>query len=159
MFKPAAKAGLMLAAAAMLWSGAALAGTVTLTLTRVSTLTNVTDTAGTTQHEAGTISKGANVVGEYFIQRRVESLANPAFNTGAEHITLFFPVKQRANLAPENITIDGAHDFSSGAFKGSVSAASGWYSWIQNADAVYAAGTGIETLTLNWNAANGLTLP
>jgi ABC-type transport system substrate-binding protein len=43
-----------LIAAATLWSGSALAGSVVLELHRAS-LTNVTDAAGLTQHEAGTI--------------------------------------------------------------------------------------------------------
>jgi len=45
-------------AAAALWSASVFAGTVTLELHRAS-LINVTDAAGTTQHEAGTVLKGS----------------------------------------------------------------------------------------------------
>jgi hypothetical protein len=144
---------------ATLWSGSALAGTTTLTLTR-STLINVTDGAGTTQHEAGSISRGATVLGEYFIERRVDTLPSPMFNTGAARITLFFkPKAGGTSTAPENVTIEGAHDFGSGGFKGSVSAASAPYNWIIGADAWYTAAGGTETLHVVWTASDALKLP
>src|SRR5215469_17076604 len=78
-----------LIAAATLWSGSAFAGSVVLELHRAS-LINVTDAAGTTQHEAGTILKGTTLVGNYFLSRRADTLSGALFNTGATHITLFF---------------------------------------------------------------------
>ena len=62
-------------ASSMLWSGAAYAGTAVLTLTRVAPLTNVADAAGLFQHEAGVVKKGVIIVGNYFLSRRVDTLA------------------------------------------------------------------------------------
>ena len=149
----------LLIAAAALWSGSAFAGSVVLDLHRKS-LINVTDAAGLTQHEAGTILKGTTVVGNYFLSRRVDTLAAPLFNTGATHITLFFdPQPNGTSPAPDNVTLDGAHDFTSGGFKGSVSAASNPYSWIKGADASYSITNSVDTLTIKWLASPELTLP
>jgi hypothetical protein len=147
----------LLIAAAVLWSGGAFAGSVVLDLHRAS-LINVTDTAGTTQHEAGTILKGSTLVGNYFLSRRVDTLSGALFNTGATHITLFFQ-SEVINAAPENVTLDGAHDFTSGDFKGGVSAASNPYSWIKGADASYSITGTVDTLTIHWLGSPGLTLP
>jgi hypothetical protein len=145
--------------AAALWSGSAFAGNVVLELHR-SSLTNVTDAGGLTQHEAGTVLKGAALVGNYFLTRRVETLSGALFNTGATHITLFFePQPNGTSAAPDNVTLDGAHDFSSGGFKGSVSAASNPYSWIKGADASYSITAGVDMLTIRWLASPELTLP
>jgi hypothetical protein len=148
-----------LIAAAALWSGSAFAGSVVLDLHRAS-LNNVTDAAGLTQHEAGTILKGTTLVGNYFLSRRVDTLSGALFNTGATHITLFFePQANGTSPAPDNVTLDGAHDFSSGGFKGSVSAASSPYSWIKGADASYSILNSVDTLTIKWLASPELTLP
>jgi len=149
----------LLIAAAALWSGSAFAGSVVLELHSKS-LINVTDAAGLTQHEAGWIGKGATKVGNYFLSRRVDTLTNALFNTGATHITLFFePQPNGTSPAPDNVTLDGAHDFTSGGFKGSVSAASSPYSWIKGADASYSIAGGVDTLTIHWLASPELTLP
>jgi hypothetical protein len=113
-----------------------------------------------TQHEAGTILKGTTLVGNYFLSRRVDTLSGALFNTGATHITLFFePQPNGTSPAPDNVTLDGAHDFSSGGFKGSVSAASSPYSWIKGADASYSTLNSVDTLTIKWLASPELTLP
>jgi hypothetical protein len=149
----------LLFAATFLCSNAATAGTVILTLNRAS-LINVVDAAGTSQHEAGVVKKGAATVGNYFLQRRVETLVGGLFNTGATHITLLFAPKPGTSAAPDNVTIDGAHDFTSGAFKGSVGATSSAYSWLRDADATYTApGIGVESLVIQWTGSNQLTLP
>lgn len=156
-FSPQTFVPLIIAAA--LWSGSAFAGSVVLELRR-STLTNVTDAAGVTQHEAGTIRKGTEVVGNYFLARRVDTLTGALFNTGATHITLFFdPQPNGTSPAPDNVTLDGAHDFTSGGFKGSVSAASNPYGWIKNADASYSIANGVDTLQIKWTGSPQLTLP
>lgn len=146
--------------AVLFWSGDAFAGSVTLVLKRVR-LVNVPDGAGLTQHESGTVLKGGVAVGDYFLTRRVETFTGARFNTGATHITLFFaPKSGGTSNAPENVTLDGAHDFRSGAFKGSVSATSNPYSWAQNADAFYGTvGTVDEALKINWTGSDQLTLP
>ena len=142
----------------MLWSGAAYAGTAVLTLTRVAPLTNVADAAGLFQHEAGVVKKGVILGGNYFLSRRVDTLAGALFNTGATHITVFLRSKG-GNAAPESITIDGAHDFSSGAFKGSVSATSSAYSWVRDADSSYTNSLGVETLVIQWQGSSLLLVP
>jgi len=137
------------------WSSPAFAGGVSLSLVR-SSLTNVDDAAGRWQHEGGRIMKGTVQVGNYSIHRRVTFGGTDAQNTAMETVTLFF-----AGIPPQNVTLQGAHSFSSGRFAGSVSGASNRYSWIQDADAVIAptATIGTSTLTLQWAGANQLTLP
>jgi hypothetical protein len=141
-----------------LWSGQSLAGAVALTLQR-ATLTNVVDAAGTWQHEGGTVLKGATKVGDYALHRRVTTGGTNAQNTAMETITLF--VNNAVGQPPHNVTLQGAHVFSSGRFSGSVSAASNRFSWINGADAamVPTQTIGISTLTIVWTGSNQLTLP
>jgi hypothetical protein len=135
----------------------ASAGTVSVSLVR-STLQNVDDPAGRWQHEAGDITKGGVVVGQYAITRRVTWGGTDTLNTAMTTVTLFFG---NGSAAPHNITLQGAHSYSSGRFAGSVSAASNRHSWIQGADAVISttATIGTHTLTLTWAGATQLTIP
>ena len=114
------------------------------------------DAAGRWQHEGGRIMKGAALVGHYSIHRRVTFGGTDAQNTAMTTVTLFF-----AGTPPQNVTLQGAHAFSTGRFAGSVSASSNRYAWIHAADAVIAptAVLGTSTLTLQWTGANQLTLP
>ena len=86
-----------------------------------NTLTNVPDAAGLWQHEGGTVAtvSGADW-GHYAITRRVTTGGTAAQNTAMVTVTLF---RNGAN-PPENITLQGSHDYSSGRYIGSVSAAS-----------------------------------
>lgn len=146
----------MIATAAVLWTVPVLAGGVNLTLTRTH-LTNVDDAAGRWQHQSGAIRKGAATVGQYAIHRRVTTGGTTAQNTAMQTVTLFF---SKTGSPPQNITLQGAHDFSSGVFKGSVSAASDRYSWIQGAEAIMKPSEGgTNVLTLRWTASHQLTLP
>lgn len=142
-----------------LWSAQALAGVVTLTLVRTSTLTNVSDAAGVWQHESGNVLKGAVVVGQYALHRRVTTPGTSAQNVAMETITLFFSTP--VSSPPQNVTLQGAHDFDNGRFVGSVSAASNRHNWIQGADATMTptAVVGTSTLGIAWAGANQLTLP
>ena len=143
----------------VLCAGAAHAGAVALTLTR-TTLTNVVDAAGTWQHQAGDILKGGVKVGQYALHRRITNGGTAApLNTAMTTITLFFVLA--AGTAPENVTLQGAHDFGPGNFRGGVSAGSNRYNWIRGADATYVpvAGTTNLSLTLSWTGASQLTLP
>ena len=135
----------------------AYAGSTSVSLVR-SELTNVDDAAGRWQHEAGNIVKNNVVVGQYAITRRVTFGGTDVQNTAMTTVTLFFT---NSSTPPHNITLQGAHSFSSGRFAGSVSAASNRYSWIQNADAsIGSTGTiGTSTLVIAWAGANQLTLP
>jgi hypothetical protein len=135
------------------------AGSVALTLTRVS-LTNVSDPAGVWQHQGGDIMKGATKVGQYLLTRRsTNGGSTTPLNTAATTITLFFATA--SGSAPQNVTIQGAHDFGPGNFRGSVSAASNRYAWIQDGDATYApvAATTSLSLVIAWSGASQLTLP
>lgn len=147
-----------LALAAACFSLPAHAGSAVLTLTRVS-LTNVDDAAGRWQHEGGKIFKGAVQIGQYAITRRVTlGGTNTPLNTAMQTTTLFFAAA--AGTAPQNVTLQGAHDFTSGTFRGSVSGASNRYSWIQGGDAVSTVpSSGTQTLVLAWNGASQLALP
>jgi len=144
--------------ATMLCTAAAHAGAVTLTLTR-TTLINVNDAAGVWQHQAGDILKSGVKVGQYILQRRVTNGVNDA-NAGMTTLTLFF-TPTSTGFVPQNVTLQGAHIFSSGSFRGSVSAASNNYSWIIGADAVYVTvgGSTNEALTITWTGSPQLTLP
>jgi len=134
---------------------AAHAGSVGLTLQRV-TLTNVNDSAGNWQHEGGTVWKGATKIGNYAAHRRVTNGGTIAQNTAMWTCEIFFT----GSLPPENIVIQGSHYFTSGVFKGSVSAASYKYSWLRDTSN-YVSGTAGATTTLNiyWTGSTSLTLP
>jgi hypothetical protein len=138
-------------------STAAQAGTVSVSLVRDSLL-NVDDPAGRWQHEGGDIVKGGSVVGQYAITRRVTWGGTDTLNTAMVTVTLFFT---NGTGAPHNVTLQGAHNYSTGRFGGSVSAASNRFSWIQGADAAISpTGTiGTSTLTLSWAGASQLTIP
>ena len=134
------------------------AGSTVLTLTRTS-LTNVDDAAGRWQHEGGKVFKGTTQVGQYATTRRVTfGGTNEPLNTAMQTTTLFFA--RTGGSAPQNVTLQGAHDFSSGSFRGSVSAASNRYSWIQGGDAVSTSpAAGTQSLAIGWTGASQLTLP
>ncbi len=139
-------------------SSAAEAGSAVLTLNRTN-LTNVNDNAGVWQYEAGTVSSGSTAVGYYSINRRVTNGGTTALNTASETINLFLSTSS-STTAPRNITIQGAHNFGSGQFVGSVSAASAQYHWVIGADvsATIPSAT-VTTLTIDWLQSTTLTIP
>lgn len=143
--------------ASILWSAQAFAGGVSLTLVR-ATLVNVNDAAGLWQHEGGRILKGAVVVGDYAIHRRVTNGGTTAQNTAMVTGTLFF---SGFGTPPQNVTLQGSHSFTNGRFAGSVAAASNRYSWVLGADAIIVptATVGTSTLSIFWTASSQLTLP
>jgi hypothetical protein len=135
------------------------AGSVSLTLTR-ATLTNVSDAAGSWQHQGGNVLKGGVKVGQYALHRRVTAGGTGTpLNTAMTTITLFLATT--SGTAPNNVTLQGAHDFTAGNFRGSVSGASNRYTWIQGGDATYSpvVGSTSSTLIIQWNGASHLTLP
>lgn len=145
------------AAVAWLSAAAAQAGTQTLQLVR-ATLQNVPDAAGSYQYEGGTLENAlGKSIGTYLIVRRTGSGAD-RFNTAATTITLFFPPAPSTN-APPVVTIQGAWSFSSGNFKGSVSAASEEFHWVVGADAASTIPAGTTSkLVLSWTGSNQLQL-
>jgi hypothetical protein len=145
--------------APVLWSGQSLAGAVALTMQR-ATLTNVVDAAGTWQHEGGTLLKGTTTVGHYALHRRVTTGGTDAQNTAMETITLFLNGAVEPN-PPHNATLQGAHNFNSGRFMGSVSAVYTGFQWLNGADAVIVptATIGTSTLNMTWTGNPQLTVP
>jgi len=96
---------------------------LTLKLKR-DVLHNVDDVAGRWQFEGGKVYTQKEVqVAWYASSKRVVFGATEAQNTAMLTVTLFF----LSNKPPENITLQGAHDFNSGNEIGSVSAASTAY--------------------------------
>lgn len=92
---------------------------LTLTLKREA-LTNVDDAAGTWQFEGGEVFEQERLVAHYASAKRVIFQGTDAQNTAMLTVTIFFLGEQ----PPENITLQGDHDFNSGNEIGSVSAAS-----------------------------------
>lgn len=94
--------------------------TVTYHLEREGSLINVDDAAGRWQHEGGMVHFNNNLVGHYAAHRRVTFSGTDSQNTAMLTMTIFFLDEN----PPQNITLQGSHDFSSGKYIGSVSAAS-----------------------------------
>jgi hypothetical protein len=82
-------------------------------------LNNVDDVAGRWQIEGGKVMQGDEHVANYSSVKRV-SCGTKEQNTAMLWLTLFF----LKGKPPENMTLQGAHDFNSGDEIGSVSAAS-----------------------------------
>jgi hypothetical protein len=146
----------------VLCAGTTFAGTKNLTLER-STLSNDADAdgGGLWQYEGGTLlSASGATAGTYIVNRRVTTSGTQTFNTAFETMTLFF-TPLVAGAVPEVVVVQGAYSYNSGAFVGSVSAASEKYTWIIGADAsgTIATGTSNTTLTLAWNGSKHLTIP
>lgn len=97
----------------------AQAAPLVLTLDR-ATLENVDDAAGRWQFEGGRAFRGTRHVAQYASIKRVIYGATDRQNTATLTVTIFFLGRQ----PPENITLQGSHDFNSGKQIGSVSAAS-----------------------------------
>jgi hypothetical protein len=83
-------------------------------------LQNVDDAAGRWQFEGGTVVEKDRKVGHYASTKRVIFGATDAQNTAMLTLEVFFTPQ----LPPENIVLEGSHDFNSGKEVGSVSAAS-----------------------------------
>jgi len=85
-----------------------------------TTLQNVDDAAGRWQFEGGSVVERDRQVGHYASTKRVIFGATDAQNTAMLTLEVFFTPQ----LPPENIVLQGSHDFNSGKEVGSVSAAS-----------------------------------
>jgi hypothetical protein len=99
-------------------SSQAYAASATLVLTRTSTLTNVSDAEGTWQYDGGDVYYNNSLLGYYSRTKRVSN--GVGINAGAVTITIYL-IGQNP---PQNVTLQGTHDFSSGNEIGSISAAS-----------------------------------
>ncbi|AFY32988.1 hypothetical protein [Calothrix sp. PCC 7507] len=88
-----------------------------------STLQNVDDSAGRWQFEGGKVVQNGKQTANYASFKRIVNGGTDAQNTAIVTTTIFFQGKK----PPENITLQGSHDFSSGGQIGSVSAASSQY--------------------------------
>jgi hypothetical protein len=89
-------------------------------------LTNVNDPAGRWQFEGGQVLEKDAHVANYASTKRVvfKGTDQDGQNTASVWTTIFF---LGAANPPQSITLEGAHDFSSGNETGSVSAASPGY--------------------------------
>ena len=92
---------------------------LTLMLER-TVLNNVDDAAGRWQYEGGAVFEDKRQVGYYASTKRVTFGATDAQNTAMLTLEVFFTPQ----MPPQNIVMQGAHDFNSGGEIGSVSAAS-----------------------------------
>lgn len=126
------------------YSCVANAASATITLVQDS-LTNVDDAAGRWQHEGGRVLFDSEQIGYYAAHRRVTDAGTTPMNTAMLTITLFIPGRLNA---PDNVTIQGSHDFISGEYIGSVSAASSIYSFLIGAD--IKGNTVANTMTITW---------
>lgn len=97
------------------------AAPMSLTLNRL-TLQNVDDAAGRWQFEGGKVFQHNKYIADYASTKRVVMNGTTPQNTAMLTLTLFF-IGQPQH-APENMTLQGSHDFHSGSKTGSVSAAS-----------------------------------
>ena len=97
--------------------------TLHFTLQR-DTLTNADDAAGRWQFEGGQVLDRHQHVANYACTRRIITHGTDAQNTAMVTMTLFF----LGSAPPENITLQGSHDFTAGGEVGSVSAASSLFS-------------------------------
>ena len=95
---------------------------LTFTLQR-DCLNNAEDSGGRWQIEGGRVMENGKHVADYSSVKRM-SCGTKEQNTAQLWVTLFF----LGQKPPENITLHGAHDFSSGGEIGSVSAASSAFS-------------------------------
>ena len=91
-----------------------------LTLERIA-FNNDTDASGLWQYEGGrALDQEKRHVADYAVTRRVTKGGTDDQNTAMLTMTLFFLGKK----PPENVTVQGSHDFNSGGETGSASAAS-----------------------------------
>lgn len=102
--------------------GTDLSATLTYTLQR-ECLDNIDDPGMRWQIEGGKVLENGNHVANYSSVKRV-SCGTTQQNTAQLWVTLFFLGEE----PPQNMTLHGAHDFSSGGEIGSVSAASSTFS-------------------------------
>ncbi|MEW5596632.1 hypothetical protein ABGT24_24635 [Peribacillus frigoritolerans] len=94
---------------------------MSLTLNRL-TLENVDDAAGRWQIEGGQVFGGNIHIANYASTKRIVNQGTSPQNTAMLTLTLFFI--GASGQPPQNITLQGSHDFNSGNQIGSVSAAS-----------------------------------
>ena len=92
---------------------------LTLTLS-TEALTTVEDAAGNWQFEGGRVLEDQKLVGNFAATKRFVFKGTDAQNVAILTLTIFFLGQQ----PPENITLQGDHDFNVGTEIGSVSAAS-----------------------------------
>jgi hypothetical protein len=85
-----------------------------------SSLQNVDDQAGRWQFEGGKVMQKGEHIANYASTKRVVNQGTDEQNTAMLTITIFFLGKS----PPQNMTLQGAHNFNSGDQIGSVSAAS-----------------------------------
>ena len=136
--------GMLVVALSWTTANPAMAKSLTLTLNRLS-LDNVDDVPGRWQHEGGEVfcSGGEEPIAHYAAHRRVTFSGTTPQNTAMLTLTLFF----LGENPPQNITIEGSHDFNSGKYIGSVSAASRAFRHVRGQ--TFRGDTAVDTLTIS----------
>lgn len=105
----------------------AQAATVTYTLQRTSTLTNVDDSEGRWQFDGGRVLVGNSVVGYYTRKKRVSFGIPSSINKSNMEMTVIWA------SGNYNFTVQGSHSFSDGSQIGGVSATSPGFTAFNNA--------------------------
>jgi hypothetical protein len=106
---------------------AADAATVTYTLQRTSTLTNVDDAEGRWQFDGGRVLLNNNLVGYYTRKKRVSFGIPSSVNKSSMEMTLIWA------SGNYNFTVQGSHSFSDGSQVGGVSGTSPGFTAFNNA--------------------------
>jgi hypothetical protein len=130
-------------ASVLVFIGVSHADSVTVTTVRIS-LTNVNDAAGVWQYEGGQIYLDGAYVADYAATRRIITGGTDHQNTAMLTMTIFVI----GSNPPENLTLQGSHDYSSGGYIGSVSAASSGFAFLIGAS--FEGNTSTHTLTITW---------
>lgn len=97
------------------------AAAVTVVLARTTAVNTSLDAGGSWTFDGGTVSLGGSVVGRYArVLRTVLGGGTDTQNSAMVTITIFL----LGQATPENLTLQGAHSFTTNDAKGSISAAS-----------------------------------
>jgi len=91
-----------------------------------TSLKNVDDLAGRYQYAGGKVYENGKHIAQFASTKRIVTGGTDVQNTAMLTVTIFF----LGQKPPENITLQGSHDFDSGIEIGSVSAASKQYSYL-----------------------------
>lgn len=127
------------AAVALLVSLPSQAATVTYQTVRTGALINVNDAEGRWQFSGGKVMLGSTHVGYFIRKKRVSFAVSSGVNKAAVETTIIWKWGSHA------MTVQGSHDFSSGAEVGGVSAVSAGFSAF--ADATFTGSHTSMTLT------------
>lgn len=108
-------------------------------------LANVTDAAGQWQHSGGVLSIDGVDIADYAIVKRIQTGARTTQSSSMMTLTILF---DDADGVSHNLTLQGTHNFSTGIYSGSISAASIAFSALIGAS--FSGDSAADTLTIDW---------